>query len=80
MLLTRFLLHRVLSWVIGVAEKREVCSAGNLGSGENVPEGKWFDRIPSALEFCFLGANLPEGTGHKMTCLLIPKSCVTAPT
>lgn len=30
-----------------------------------MPEGNWFDWVCSALEFVFLGANLPGGTGQK---------------
>lgn len=54
-------------------------STGHLASGEEVPEGNWFDAVHSAPEFCFLGANLPGGMGQKMVCSS-KKSCVTAPT
>lgn len=69
-----------LGWLVSLRSKS--CgsgSAGNLASGEEVPEGNWFDSVHSALKFCFLGANLPGGTGQKNS-LLIQKSCVTAPT
>jgi len=55
--------HR-LGWLISLRSK-SCGGAGNLASGEEEPEGSWFGSAHSALEFCFLGANLPGGTGQE---------------
>lgn len=56
-----------LGWLVSLRSK-SCRSAGNLASGEEVPEGNWFDSVHSALEFCFLGTKSLEERVEKIVC------------